>query len=99
TRRRSIRGRACKTETNDQPRRGMAGPFGTALIVAPMRLEIASDAAMTSTLLRPALRNARFSVAVRTIWRMLVARIALRVLIFAELCRRIAVSKRLARPI
>ena len=69
------------------------------VLVAPMRLEIASDAAMTSTLLRPALRNARFSVAVRTIWRLLLARIALRVLIFAELCRRIAVSKRLAKPI
>ena len=69
------------------------------VLVVPMRLEFASDAAMTTTLLRPALRNARFGIAGRTIWRLLLARIALRVLIFAELCRRIAVSKRLARPI
>jgi len=68
-------------------------------LVAPMRSEFVSDRTVLRSLLLPALRSANLRVAAGTVWQMLVARVGLRALIFAELCRRVAVGKRLAKPI
>src|SRR5216684_352545 len=69
------------------------------VLVVPMRSEIASDRTVMRTLLLPALRNAELRLAARTAWRTLVARVGLRVLLFAGLCRRVAVAKQVVKPI
>src|SRR5215467_1133762 len=69
------------------------------VLVVPMRSEFVSDRIVMRSVLMPALRNAQLRLAARTVWRTLVARVGLRVLLFAELCRRVAVGKRVVKPI
>src|SRR5262249_16038358 len=69
------------------------------ILVVPMRSEIVSDRIVMRSLLSPALRNAQLLSAARTVWRTLVARVGLRVLLLGELCRRLAVGKRVVKPV
>lgn len=69
------------------------------VLAVPLRSEIASDRNVLRAVLLPAVRNARLLLAARTVRRTLVARVGLRALMFTELCRRVAVPKRLAKPI
>ena len=69
------------------------------VLVAPMRSEFVSDRTVIRAVLWPALRDAQMRTAARTLSQALVARVGLRVLMFAELCQRITTGKRLAKLI
>jgi hypothetical protein len=69
------------------------------VLALPMRSEIFSDRIVMRAALLPALRRGRLRSAARTVRQMLVGRVGLRLLMFGELCRRVVIPKRLAKPI
>jgi hypothetical protein len=69
------------------------------VLVVPMHAEFFSDVTVIRTVLWPAIRGRKLSIAGRTIWQMLVARVGLRLMMLAELSRRVVVPKRLANPL